>query len=575
MIMKGIFNKYKLTGFMAICITVIAFLGSCKKQDYPILTSSTLNITQYLEANPTKFSLFDQILEKSGYSGFLGAYGAYTLFAPTDDGVKIYLKAVGKAGVADIDANTCKDIVKLHLIQDTISTTQFTDGKLQSITMFGQYLITGVSNVNGVSKTTINRQANLITGNIRLGNGIVHSIDNVLTPATLTIAQMVEQNPKYTIFTQILKATGYYDTLNVAANSSTNPGRKFFTLFAETDSTFNAAGFANYAAVQKKYATTGNPKNTTDSLYLFAGYHIIPDIKYLADVITTPSLNTLAPQEVITSSITGTTLLLNETTFNGIFEPGVPINRAYSDNSTTNGVLHTASTNFTIKVRAPTALYFDVADQPELRKITTVFRKNGTNTIINFGQLAGVTWDRAASTITYTCDPTTSANYFIYYDHLDFGLRFGNAAVINWIEFTTPLLVKGQYKVWLCYRVGTQGQYVQVSVDGSPLSRIVNMINSTASGGYLPDVTATDDVLVTQGFKRYAASAPATNNTQVAQLAGTVNITSTDRHKLRLTSIKDAGSGASGITLDMIQFIPINQDQVYPKFNRDGTQVKR
>jgi uncharacterized surface protein with fasciclin (FAS1) repeats len=573
--MKGIFKPYKLTCLIAVCITITTFLGSCKKQQYPILTSSTLNITQYLEANPTQYSLFDQILEKSGYSGFLGAYGAYTLFAPTDDGVKTYLKTAGKASVADLDANTCKDIIKLHLIQDTISTIQFTDGKLQSITMYGQYLITGVANVSGTSKTVINRQANLLTGNIRLGNGIVHSIDNVLTPATLTIAQMVEQNPKYSIFTQALKATGYYDTLNVPANSSTNASRKFFTLFAETDSTFNAAGFSNYAALVKKYSTKGNPKDPADSLHLFVAYHTIPDIKYLADVITTPSLATLAPQEVITSSLNGTTLLLNETTFNGILEPGVPVNRSYSDNSTTNGVLHAVNTNFTIKVRAPTALYWDVADQPELRKITTVFRKNGTNTVINYGQLANVTWDRTASTISYFCDATTSANYHIYYDYLVFGLQFGNAAVINWIEFTSPLLVKGQYKVWICYRVGVQGQYVQVSVDGSPLSRIVNMINSSTSGGYLPDVTQNDDVLSAQGFKRYAAQAPTTNNTQVAQLAGTVNITSTDRHKLRLTAIKASGSGASGISLDMIQFIPVTQDQVYPKFNRDGTQVKR
>lgn len=570
--MKGIYNRYGLALCIAIYTIMLICLGGCKKQDYPIQTNSTLNITQYLEANPTRFSLFDQILEKSGYAGFLGAYGAYTLFTPTDDGVKAYLKAAGKSGISDIDANICKDIVRLHLIQDTIATTKFTDGKLSSITMYGQYLLTGVANVNGTSKTTINRQASILTGNVRLGNGIIHVIDNVLTPATLTLAQMVEQNSKYIILTQALKATGYYDTLNVAANNSTNANRKFFTLFAQTDSTFNAAGFNNYAALVKRYSTKNNPKDPADSLHLFVAYRIVPDIKYLADVITTPSLATLAPQEVITSSISGTTLLLNETTFNGVLEPGVPVNRAYSDNSTTNGVLHAVNTNFTIKVRAPTAVYFDVADQPEIRKMTAVFRKNGTNTKLVYGQLANVTWDRAASIVTYYCDATTSANYHVYYDYLNFGLRFGNASANNWIEFTTPLIVKGQYKVWICYRVGGHGQYTQVSFDGSPLSRIVNM---STTGGYIPDVSATDDVLVAQGFKRYSASAPATANTQVGQLAGTVIITTTNRHKIRLTAIKDFGSTDAGITLDMIQFIPIDQDQVFPKFYRDGTQLKR
>ncbi|RYE36712.1 MAG: fasciclin domain-containing protein [Sphingobacteriaceae bacterium] len=566
-------NRFLLGAVL--CILTITFLEGCKREQYPILTSNVLNITQYLQSKPDQFSLFEKIVEKSGYSGFLGAYGAYTLFAPTDDGVKLYLKTVNKASVDQIDANTCKDLVKIHLIQDTLRTGQFTDGKLPSITMYGQYLTTGAANVNGTTKITINRQANLVQGNVKAGNGIIHVIDNMLTPATLTLAQMLEQNSRYSIFTQALKQTGFYDTLNVAANSSTNANRKFFTVFAETDSTFKAAGINSYADMQRRYSATGNPKNPADSLYLFMAYHTTIDIRYLADVISSPSIATLAPQEVITTSINGQSILLNETTFNGIAEPGVTVNRGYSDITATNGVLHAANTNFTIKKRSPTAVYFDVADQPELRKMTSVFRKNGQFVALNYGQLAGVTWDRAASTINYTCDPTTSANYHIYYDHLDFGLRFGNAAVINWIEFTTPLLVKGQYKVWMCYRVGVQGQYVQVSVDGNPLSRIVNMYNTGSSTGYLPDVNATDEILEGIGFKRYAASAPATNNTQVGQLAGTVNITSTDRHKIRLTSIKDAGSGAAGITLDMIQFIPVNQDQVFPKFYRDGTQLKR
>ncbi|MGI4020992.1 MAG: fasciclin domain-containing protein [Janthinobacterium lividum] len=573
--MEKFIIKYKLALLMLVCIALSVIVSSCKKENYPILTSGTLNITQYLEADPTQYSLFDQILEKSGYSGFLGAYGAYTLFAPTNVGVTAYLKAINKTSVDQIDANACKDIVKLHLIQDTLTTAQFTDGKLPSITMYGQYLITGAANVNGVTKITVNRQANMVKANIKVGNGIIHTIDNVLTPATLTLAQMIEQNPKYSIFSQALKQTSYYDTLNVAANSSTNPNRKFFTLFAESDSVFNAAGISSYAALAKKYSTKGNPKNPADSLNLFVAYHAVPDIKYLADVATSPSLSTLAPLEIITTSITGTTILLNETTFNGTFEPGVPLNRTYSDNSATNGVLHAANTNFTIKVRSPTALYWDIADQPELRKQTSLFRKNGKSLVIPYGFCAGITWDKPAYSIAYTCDATTSTNYFVYYDHIDFPLRFGNAGVINWVEFTTPLLVKGQYKVWICYRNGVLGQNTQISIDGNPLPRILNLGN-TGTGYNFPDVTYSGDILESLGYKRYSAAAPLTNNSQISQLAGTINISTTNKHQIRFTSIKDGGSGsANGVTIDMIHFIPVNQDQQYPQFNRDGSLKTR
>ncbi|RYE35779.1 MAG: fasciclin domain-containing protein [Sphingobacteriaceae bacterium] len=576
--MKKMITAKRFSMWLILCIIVTVFIGGCKKEKYPILTSSVLNITQYLESKPDQFSLFKQILDKSGYSGFLGAYGAYTLFAPTDDGVKTYLKTVSKTSVDQLDANTCKDLVKIHLIQDTLTTSQFTDGKLPSITMYGQYLTTGAANVGGTTKVTVNRQAkvtvnrqaNLVQGNVKAGNGIVHVIDNMLTPATLTLAQMIEQNPKYSIYTQALKQTGFYDTLNVAANSSTNASRKFFTVFAETDSTFNAAGISSYAALQRRYSATGNPKNPADSLYLFMAYHTVPDIKYLADVITTPSITTLAPQEVITTSLASQTIVLNETTFNNIFEPGVSVNRGYSDLTATNGVLHAANTNFTIKKRSPTAVYFDVADQPEIRKMTSVFRKFGKFVNLSYGQLADVTWDYTAAQITYTCTANTDANPYVYYDLLSFGLRFGASNVVNWIEFKTPLLVKGQYKVWICFRRGVHGQFSQVSMDGNPLSRIIDLT------AYYPSLTDPDGVVESQGFKKYTGTA---NTTQMAELAGTVNITSTDRHTIRLQCIKantnSSNAGATGVSLDMIQFIPLNQDQQYPRFNRDGSLITK
>lgn len=107
----------------------------------------------------------------------------------------------------------------------------------------------------------------------------------------------------------------------------------------------------------------------------------------------------------------------------------------------------------------------------------------------------------------------------------------------------------------------------QTSFDGVPLSRILDLTQFYIGG--------TDAVAESQGFKRYTynylnpLAVPPT--TQVAQLAGIVNVTTTDRHKIRLTSIKDAGTGGNAFNLDMIQFIPVDMDQQYPRFGRDGS----
>src|SRR5215203_559247 len=354
-------------------LSAIISYNSCKKVDIVTSTTTDVNIYEYLAKKPDTFSELTKIIDRVGYSGFLNAYGSYTLFAPTDDAVKAYLQQVNKTSIEQIDLNELKNLVKFHLIEDTLTTNSFKDGKLPKITMLGQYLLTGVTNQNGVSKYSVNRQASVVQSNIITGNGIIQVIDQVLKPATLTVAKMIEQNPAYSIFTEALKETGFYDSLNVVNNPDTT--RRFLTVFAETNKALQDSAINSYSALKSKYSQTGNPKNPSDSLYLYVAYHINPNANYLADIVTTSSLTTLAPLEVLTPKLDEQAVLLNDLDFNGVHEKGILLDRSTSDNSATNGVLHTATAHFAIKNRLPTPVYWDVADFPEVRKLPSVFRK--------------------------------------------------------------------------------------------------------------------------------------------------------------------------------------------------------
>ena len=556
---KNILKVLAITGVLP----VLLLLSQCKKQQIKISTTDDVNIVSYLRKDPDKFSEFVKILERAEVAGYLDAYGLYTCFAPTNDAIKTYLNELGKVTVEDVEVPVLKDMVRLHLIEDTISTRAFTDGKLPKITMYGQYLITEAVNTDGVSRIRVNRQANITESNILLANGVVHVLDGVLKPASKTIAQLVEQNPKFSIFTRALKETTLFDSLNIPEN--TNPARRWLTLIAESDSVYNTIGINSYDDLKDRYSNTTNQADPSDSLYLYMAYHILTDIKYLADIISAPSHPTLAPLEVVTAKLKVESVLINDDVFNGVTEPGVTIDRRTSDNSALNGVMHAALGDIFIKIRKPTAVYFDVADQPEIRKITSVFRKAGQSAFFELGQLADVTWEK--NTVQYSAEPPTTTQYYYWNDKLVFGLRIGNSAVNNWIEFTTPLLVKGKYKVWICYRRGGHGQYTQVSFDGQPLSRIVSLVDFTPTG-------KSESELEADGWKRYS-DAPETNTTQAARFAGIVDVQVTDRHKIKLQCIKNSGSGASGVTLDMIHFIPVDQDQLYPKFARDGSLIPR
>jgi len=203
-----------IAGLVFISLMYLVNAG-CRKLEVVEKTTTDVNIVGYLDKNLDSFSLFRQILEKTGTASFLNAYGSYTCFAPTNSGVRTYLKNIGATTVETADMATLKDMVRLHLLEDTIYTNSFTDGKLPVITMYGQFLITSVVNRAGVSSYVINRQGSVVKSNIRVGNGIIHAIDQVLTPATKTISQELESKPEYSIFVQAMKETGFFARLNV------------------------------------------------------------------------------------------------------------------------------------------------------------------------------------------------------------------------------------------------------------------------------------------------------------------------------------------------------------------------
>jgi uncharacterized surface protein with fasciclin (FAS1) repeats len=563
--MKKISKINRFYGLLTISLLILIGIWGCRKESLVYNTTGDVNMTSYLAKNPD-FSLFKQILDITGNSSFLDAYGAYTLFAPTNAAVNLYLKDLGKTTVDQVDVAVLKDMVRFHLLSDTIRSNQFTDGKLTSLTMYGQYLITGAVNVGGVTKIVINRQANIVTADIVVANGIIHSIDHVLMPATKSVAQLIESNPKYSIFTQALKATGLYDTLNILPANNPNANRKFLTALAESDSVMNASGFSTYAALKAKLCNTGDPKNTADSLFKFMAYHILTDAKYLADIASSQTQITLAPLEVLTITLNGTVILINDITFMGVHEPGIVIDRPSSDNSANNGVLHGLTGHLILKIRKPVRIDWDLGDFPEARKMTSIWRK-GTTTIswtnTTGSQIADITWPTSpAASFSYFWSTTSSNNNYALYNDL-VQMPLGLTGRPAWIEFKSPLVVRGKYKVWFCYRYSRQSSgstnINQVLIDGVPLAKLLEFTTIRPSGG--------DAELEAQGWKQYTAN---TSTNFCGRLLGVIDIQTTARHIMRIQNV--SGSQNNNY-MDLVQFIPVDNDQVYPRFNPDGTFV--
>lgn len=555
-----------------------AYFYSCQQADdlYTLNTTEEKLIGEYLEINDSLYSDFVHVLELTNNLSFLKAYGAYTCFAPSNAAFAKYLQKHGKSSVDEFTQEELSSLVKYHIINDTINSTLFTDGRLPTVNLYGHFLTAKAFYDPETGKFTynMNKYAPVSRLDQHFPNGLIHTIEEVIEPVKKSVVELIEDDPAYSIFNKALKETGIYDKLKIISDQSVPAeDRIWFTLFAQSDSVYKKAGINSYDELKQKYSSIGDPSNPADSLYLYIAYHCLPqNLQFVADLVLQQAFVTMAPLEVITIKVDGEEVLINEDLFNGVLEEGYPIDRENSDNPAANGVVHFVDGNFFIKIRVPFPVYWDVTDQPELRKNLVVFRKPSQSLTIEPGSLTGITWG-SQNTISYVSTGGAGENEFIYGDYLRVALR---TAVIPWIEFTTPLLVKGKYKVWTCTRNVYGGRRPKwlVSFDGD--QQLPTVIDENYTLPRDPRYE-TDEELEARGFKRYnymladsATYFTLWKGVFVGQLAGIIDVKTTGTHTIRFDVLNNTDGG---MWLDQIHFIPENMNQIWPRVKQDGTLI--
>jgi len=457
-------------------------------------------------------------------------------------------------------------MVRLHLLEDTVFTGSFTDGKLPVITMFGQFLVTSVVNKSGVSSYVVNRQATISESNIRTGNGIIHIVDEVMLPATKTIAEQLAAKSEYSIFVQALQETGFYTRLNTV---DANLNNRWKTVIAESNQALADSGIATYAQLKARYSQTGNPALANDSLNMYVAYHVTEGLKFLGDIIGVATHETWLPQEVISIKLIDQQVVVNEDEFNGVLEPGIRLERTKSDIAATNGVWHDAKAHYMVKYRKPTALYWDVSSFSEIMKLPAYYKRANYNFARpteadnpikdhywGWGPLAGT------NTLSYIYSSASSITNYAYNNDINM-LPMGLPNRPVWWEMKTPPIIKGRYKVWITYRQQKQSSssnmLCQVEVNGTLMQRTMNFTETRPAG--------TDAELEAIGWKRYTEN---TSNLWAARQVGVIDFTTTKQQTVRITPLVGTQNNNN---LDMIHFIPVDENQILPRFKPDGTKI--
>ena len=269
-------------------------LLSCNKNeeaDVLFTGDSYQNMMQYIHANPD-FKSFNEIAISGNMVDALSSYNSnggidYTLFLPTNEAVTKFINESERYSSLDAllkDASYCAEIVRYHLVNGRIPSNEFPNGALANKTISNYFLTIFFREENGIVTFAVNDESKVLTTDIELSNGTIHTIDKMLTPVVFTSYEWVEQRNDFTIFNELLNKCGLADTLN--AFELDELGREVYneyTLFAESDILYSASGIMSFddltrvidPSAGQDYTNPGNAINK------YARYHVLEKSVFL------------------------------------------------------------------------------------------------------------------------------------------------------------------------------------------------------------------------------------------------------------------------------------------------------
>lgn len=560
--------KNSLVIMLLLSISILGFY-SCKSymDGQTFIVSDERMIDEYIEQEkPQTMSKFLRAADKAGFRGMLHAYGTNTCFIPSNEAIDVYCQRNGLDSLTQLSTEELEKFIKFHIVRDTIPSSEFIDGRLSRATMLGKFLTTKTIQ-EGASETVIriNRQANLIQKDIRVANGVIHKIDYVLVPNPKTVGEMIQLLPEnYSLFKSIMTETGFVDSL-----TNNKQDGVWYTAILQSDEAFATAGVTDRASLIEKMKVA-QPDYASDEnklIDMYVRYHILSRLAYVADLSMSSAELSIATNQVITFKTKKDSLILNEYQSLTKFEKGVTVNKAseWTDLSCYNGVMIDIDGYIQPVKRGAEAIYWELTEQPEIKKLKE-YRKRGAWVTFKPGELSELQFGgKNNPTITYNVSSSYSeqGGQYVNYDYFEIPMR---PTLLQWMEIKTPVLTEGIYNVWICWRRGGNNNkfkttFMQAGKEDQVLPNVFDL------GEYF-NTSATPEVNLNNGMKQYNAKAK--NSVVCSRNCGAVKVEYTGRHTIRI----DALSGNSQASWwDMIQFIPVDQNQLWPRFDIEGNAI--
>lgn len=138
------------------------------------------------QAGELGFTKLVDALVEAGLDGTFAGAGDFTVFAPTNDAFDNLYSLLGVAGPVEIDDATLDAVLKYHVINARVFSTDLADGLAATTLQTGN--LTVKITANGVTISDLDPEssdANVVATDVFATNGVIHAIDAVILPVDL------------------------------------------------------------------------------------------------------------------------------------------------------------------------------------------------------------------------------------------------------------------------------------------------------------------------------------------------------------------------------------------------------
>ena len=262
--------------FAAVALTVVAAIqfGLVACSDDPgadsYYTQTKEYASDYLQ-NRSQYSDFVQILQRARggkelrLMDLLGTYGSYTIFAPTNDAIQLYLAGKGLSSIDQLTTEDCDTIALNSIIEQAYFTTDVNDGTYSKSNMMDQYLTITcdsdlVSDPGNVKLAMYINSNSLIThADDSVNNGVVHTVNKVVLTNTQFLSDFLEEVKsdttvvRHSLYYQALTVTHMADSLTKFIDENYSVGSDSIDWTNDALVLSTATEFDNVAYMEHRY----------------------------------------------------------------------------------------------------------------------------------------------------------------------------------------------------------------------------------------------------------------------------------------------------------------------------------